>query len=43
MRYLSSILHYVERLDFHQFALLSVVVVAAGFVCMLGFGSRTKY
>lgn len=43
MRYFNQLLHYIERLDFHQTALLSIAVVSFGFFCMLGFGSRSKY
>ena len=31
------------NLDFQQYALLVVVIVAIGFYCMRGFGSRHNY
>jgi len=32
-----------DRLSTHQWMCLLAVVVAIGFVCLRGFGSRTKY
>jgi hypothetical protein len=33
----------LEHLDFQQFALLVLVIVAFGFYCLRGFGSRHDY
>jgi hypothetical protein len=33
----------LESLDFQQFALLVIVIVAFGFYCLRGFGSRHDY
>jgi hypothetical protein len=33
----------LEHLDFQQFALLVIVIVAFGFYCLRGFGSRSSY
>lgn len=33
----------LEHLNFQQFALLVVVIVAFGFYCLRGFGSRSNY
>ena len=33
----------LENLDFHQTSLLVLVIVAFGFYCMRGFGSRSNY
>jgi hypothetical protein len=33
----------LEHLNFQQFALLAVVIVAFGFYCLRGFGSRSNY
>jgi hypothetical protein len=33
----------LEHLDFQQFALLVIVIVAFGFYCLRGFGSRSNY
>jgi hypothetical protein len=33
----------LENLDFQQFALLVIVIVAFGFYCLRGFGSRSNY
>jgi hypothetical protein len=41
--YLSSFLTRIERLDFQQYALLVVLIVAFGFYCLRGFGSRSNY
>jgi len=38
-----SIAYRLEHLDYQQFALLTLVIVAVGFWCMRGFGSRTNY
>lgn len=38
-----SLLTRVERLDFQQYALLVIVIVAFGFYCLRGFGSRSNY
>jgi hypothetical protein len=32
-----------ERFSFQQIALLVMVIVAVGFVCLRGFGSRSNY
>jgi len=39
----NSLLNRVERLDFQQYALLVIVIVAVGFFCLRGFGSRSNY
>ena len=33
----------VENLDFHQISLLVLAIVAFGFYCLRGFGSRSDY
>jgi hypothetical protein len=33
----------IEGLDFHQMSLLVVAIVAFGFYCLRGFGSRSDY
>ena len=33
----------LENLDFQQYALLVIVIVAFGFYCLRGFGSRHNY
>ena len=33
----------LTNLDFHQYALLVIVIVAFGFYCLRGFGSRHNY
>ncbi|MEX0675642.1 MAG: hypothetical protein WD063_01110 [Pirellulales bacterium] len=33
----------LEHLDFQQFALLVIAIVAFGFYCLRGFGSRHDY
>ena len=33
----------LENLDFPQYALLVIVIVAFGFYCLRGFGSRHNY
>lgn len=33
----------LENLDFQQFAILVLVIVAFGFYCLRGFGSRHDY
>lgn len=38
-----TVLQRVENLDFHQMALLVLVIVAFGFYCLRGFGSRHDY
>ncbi|HEX3727536.1 MAG TPA: hypothetical protein VHV08_14880 [Pirellulales bacterium] len=38
-----SLFHRIERLNFDQLALFTVIVVAVGFICLRGFGSRAKY
>jgi hypothetical protein len=44
---LSELYHTVfsrlEHLDFQQFALLVIAIVAFGFYCLRGFGSRSNY
>jgi len=39
----SSLFTRIERLDFQQYALLVIVIVAFGFYCLRGFGSRHDY
>jgi hypothetical protein len=38
-----SVLHRLETLDFNQVALLVLLIVAFGFYCLRGFGSRHNY
>jgi hypothetical protein len=38
-----TILHRMEMLDFHQITVLVLAIVAVGFVCMRGYGSRSNY
>jgi hypothetical protein len=40
---LTSLFHYVERLNFNQFALMTLAIVAGGFLLLRGFGSRSNY
>ena len=37
------VMMHFERLGFQQIALLVIVIVGIGFVCMRGFGSRSNY
>jgi hypothetical protein len=38
-----SVLNRLENLDFNQVALLVLLIVAFGFYCLRGFGSRHNY
>jgi hypothetical protein len=38
-----TVLRRLDNLDFQQFALLVIVIVAFGFYCLRGFGSRHDY
>ncbi len=38
-----TFMHYLEGMTLHQIALLTLAVFVVGFICMIGFGSRTKY
>ena len=38
-----SVMNRLENLDFNQVALLVILIVAFGFYCLRGFGSRHKY
>lgn len=38
-----NVFQRIENLDFHQFSLLVIVIVAFGFFCLRGFGSRSNY
>jgi hypothetical protein len=41
--YFQSLFQRIESLDFHQMALMVVIIVAFGFWCLRGFGSRSNY
>ena len=43
MDFCTKMLSRVERLDFQQYALLVILIVAFGFYCLRGFGSRSNY
>ncbi|MGD9724094.1 MAG: hypothetical protein AB7O59_22765 [Pirellulales bacterium] len=38
-----TVLQRLENLDFHQVALLVLIIVGFGFYCLRGFGSRHDY
>ena len=38
-----TVFERLERLDFHQLSLLVLAIVAFGFYCLRGFGSRSDY
>ena len=38
-----NVFQRLESLDFHQVSLLVIVIVAFGFYCLRGFGSRHDY
>jgi hypothetical protein len=38
-----SSLNLILKTDTHEWAIIGVVIVVIGAVCMRGFGSRTKY
>ena len=38
-----EIVHIVERMDTHHWALALVAVIIVGFFCLRGFGSRSGY
>jgi hypothetical protein len=38
-----TIFYRLESLDFHQFSLLVLAIVAFGIYCLRGFGSRSNY
>jgi hypothetical protein len=39
----TSFFNYIERLNFNQFALMTLAIIAAGFLLLRGFGSRSNY
>jgi hypothetical protein len=38
-----TVFYRLENLDFHQISLLVLAIVAFGFFCLRGFGSRSNY
>lgn len=42
-QFYNSVFQRLESLDFNQVALLVLVIVAFGFYCLRGFGSRHDY
>jgi hypothetical protein len=38
-----NVIQRLMNLDFHQISLLVLVIVAFGFYCLRGFGSRSNY
>ena len=41
--YYRTLFDRLENLNFHQMGLLVVAIVAFGFYCLRGFGSRSNY
>ncbi len=41
--FVRTVFSRLENLDFQQYALLVIVIVAFGFYCLRGFGSRHDY
>ena len=42
-QFYQSVFRRLENLEFHQVALLVIVIVAFGVYCLRGFGSRSEY
>ncbi len=41
--YFNSLFQFFDRLNSHQWIWVLIAIVALGFYCMRGFGSRAKY